>query len=468
MPGNRTKSFVVLLCALFVSVSFASAQNIYSGCWSGSVTDPSGAVVSGATVTLHNTDTNTDIVTVKTGSNGNYAASELPLGPYTVTVKAAGFKAYVASGVVLHIGEQRTLDIKLEVGQVSETVTVTATAIPVETSSAQDMTITGSQIRELQLNNRNFEQLVTLEPGVASGLPDQIQFGITNTDSVSVNGARVSANNWTVDGADINDSGSNQTLLNVPSVDALQEFTLERSTYDAQYGRSGGGQVNVVTKSGTKDFHGDAYEFFRNNVLDANEYFNKGAGNPRSPFRYNDFGYTVGGPVFVPDHYNTDKSKTFFFFSEEFRRTRTPSTDVLAIPQPEELTGSFANLEDSSGNPITLNAASAPAGCITGTQINPTCFSANAKVYLQNVYSLFTPNSALGDGLTENYTFSVSAADDYRQEIVRLDQKITNKIEVFGRYMQDKVPTQEPGDCLLEEDFRGFPTLQRTLPGATW
>jgi hypothetical protein len=468
MPGCRRKSLVVLAFAFLVS-SVCFGQNI-TALLNGTVTDSSGAVVSGATVTLHNTDTNTDVVTVKTGSNGDYTASELPPGPYMVTVKATGFKAFVASGVVLHIGEQRTLDIKLEVGQVSETVTVTATTIPVETSSgAQDTTITGNQIRELQLNNRNFEQLVTLQPGVASGLPDQIQFGITNTDSVSVNGARVSANNWTVDGADINDSGSNQTLLNVPSVDALDEFTLERSTYDAQYGRSGGGQVNVATKSGTKDFHGDAYEFFRNNVLDANEYFNKGAGNPRPPFRYNDFGYTVGGPVFVPEHYNTDKSKTFFFFSEEFRRTRTPGTSVLAIPNPEELTGSFAGLTtvNSAGTtvPVTLNAASAPAGCITGTQISPSCFSANAKVYLQNVYSLFTPNSALGTGLTENYTFSESAADDYRQEIVRLDQKITNKIEVFGRYMQDKVPTQEPGGLFAGGGLPGISDTATNAPG---
>jgi len=454
------KWFVVLLCALFVA-SVCFSQNI-TALLTGSVTDSSGAVVQGAAITIHNNDTNADVVTVKTGTNGDYAASELPPGPYTVTVKANGFKAYVASGVVLHIGEQRTLDIKLDLGQVSETVTVTATTIPVETSSgAQSTTITGNQIRELQLNNRNFEQLVTLQPGVASGLPDQVAFGITNTDSVSVNGARVSANNWTVDGADINDSGSNQTLLNVPSVDALDEFTLERSTYDAQYGRSGGGQVNVATKSGTKDFHGDAYEFFRNNVLDANEYFNKGAGNPRPAFRYNDFGYTVGGPVFVPNHYNTEKTKTFFFFSEEFRRTRTPSTNILAIPNPQELTGDFTGI-------ATLNPASAPAGCINaaGTKINPTCFSANAVAYLQNVYMKFTPNSAINpSALTENYTFSVSAADDYRQEIIRLDQKLTSKVQVFGRYMQDKVPTQEPGGLFAGGGLPGISDTSTNAPG---
>jgi Carboxypeptidase regulatory-like domain/TonB-dependent Receptor Plug Domain len=445
----------------FVAASVCFSQNI-TALVTGAVTDPSGAVVSGASVTFHNSDTNTDVITVKTDSSGVYAASELPLGTYTVTVQAAGFKKFMAGNVALHVGEHHTLDIKLEVGQIAQEVTVSATTVPVETSSpAQEGTITGNQIRELQLNNRNFEQLLTLEPGVASSLPDQVGFGLENTTSVSVNGARSSANNWTVDGTDINDSGSNSTLLNVPSVDALQEFTLERSTYDAQFGRSGGAQVNVATKSGTNQFHGDAYEFFRNNVLDANEYFNKGAGNPRPPFRYNDFGYTFGGPFYIPNHYNTDKSKTFFFWSEEWRRTRTPSTDILAIPNPPELTGNFSGI-------AVLSPASAPAGCINaaGTQIEPSCFSPNAMAYIQNVYSKFTPNSALSPtALTENYTFAVDAINNYRQEIVRLDQRITNKVQAFARYMQDSVPTTEPGGLFAGANLPGISNTATNAPG---
>jgi outer membrane receptor protein involved in Fe transport len=465
----RCAAVLFSFAAILIVSSVSFGQKITASL-TGTVTDPSGAVVAGASVTLHNNDTNTDVVSVQTDSSGEYTASELPLGTYTVTVVGKGFKKFVATGVTLHVGEQRSLDIKLAVGSVAEEVTVTASTIPIQTTSAaQDSTITGTQVRELQLNNRNFEQLVTLQPGVANGLPDQIGFGISNTDDVSVNGERSSSNNWTVDGADINDTGSNSTLLNVPSVDALSEFTLERSTYDAQYGRSGGGQINVVTKSGTSQFHGDAYEFFRNNVLDANEYFNKGAGGARPPFRYNDFGGTVGGPVFIPGHYNTDKSKTFFFFSEELRRTRTPGTNILAIPNPEELTGSFAGLTtvDSMGNtiPVTLNSNSAPAGCITGTQINPSCFSANAKAYIANIYSKFTPNSALGDGLTENYTIPESAADDYRQEIIRLDQKITNRVQAFARYMQDKVPTTEPGGLFAGGGLPGISSTATNAPG---
>lgn len=465
MRSVRAKLLGLCLVVLFAS-SICFSQNI-TALLTGSVTDPSGAVVPGASVTLHNIDTNTDVVTLQTDSNGLYTATELPQGRYTVTVAANGFKKYVASDLILNVGEHRTLDVALSVGQVSEQVTVTATTIPVETSSAaQSTTITGTQIRELQLNNRNFEQLVALQPGVSSTLPDQIQFGITNTDSVSVNGARTSANNWTVDGADINDSGSNLTLLNVPSVDALSEFTLERSTYDAQYGRSGGGQVNVATKSGTNNFHGDAYEFFRNDVLNANEAFSKGAGHARAPFRYNDFGYTIGGPIYIPGRYNTDKSKTFFFWSQEFRRTRTPTAVNLALPNPPELSGNFTSLVDSTGNPITLNAASAPAGCITGNQISPSCFSANAKAYIANVYSKFTPNSALSPtALTENFIVPVSAANDFRQEIGRIDENITSKISIFARYMQDKVPTTEPGGLFAGSGLPGISSTASNAPG---
>lgn len=457
----RCVALLFSAAALLIAANVCFAQKITASL-TGTVTDPSGAVVSGASVTLHNNATNADVITVKTDSNGFYTASELPFGTYTVTVVGQGFKKFIATGVTLHVGEQRGLNIKLEVGGVAEEVTVTASTVPIETASgAQDTTITGTQIRELQLNNRNFEQLLTLQPGVSNSLPDQIGFGISNTDAVSVNGARNSANNWTVDGADINDSGSNQTLLNVPSVDALSEFTLERSTYDAQYGRSGGGQVNVVTKSGTSQFHGDAYEFFRNNVLDANEWFNKRAGGVRPPFRYNDFGYTIGGPVFIPGHYNTDKSKTFFFFSQEFRRTRTPTTSILTLPNPQELNGDFTGITG-----VTLNPASAPAGCITGNVIDPSCFSANAKAYIANVYSKFQPNFNLDPTApTEDYTVPLSAANDFRQEIIRVDQRFTNKVQAFARYMQDKVPTTEPGGLFAGAGLPGISSTATNAPG---
>ncbi|MHB8503131.1 MAG: carboxypeptidase-like regulatory domain-containing protein, partial [Candidatus Acidiferrales bacterium] len=434
-------------------------QNI-TATLTGTVTDSSGAAVSGAVITIHDDNKNTNVATLKTDQTGAYTAPDLPIGTYTVTVKAPGFKAYLANGVVLHVGDHRTLDVSLEVGQVSEQVTVTASAVGVETSSAaQETTITGTQIRELQLNNRNFIQLVALQPGVSSTESDQVGFGLNSVLALSVNGNRPAANNWTLDGSDINDSGSNLTLLDTPSVDALAEFKLERSTYDAQYGRSGGGQVNVVTKSGTSEFHGDAYEFVRNDIFNANSFLNNKAGVKKPPFRYNDFGYTFGGPFFIPGHYNTGKNKTFFFWSEEWRRTKTPTATVATIPNPQLLTGNFNGIS-------TLNPASAPSGCITGNQISPSCFSANAKAYIANVYSKFTPNpgcpaTATGCALTT----PLSPINNTREELIRLDQRITNKVQAFGRYIQDNVPTTEPGGLFAGSPLPGISSTSTNAPG---
>src|SRR5579884_4228777 len=243
MKSSSMRLFLGGILALGL-VCGAGAQNI-TATLTGTVTDPSGALVPAATVTVHNNATGQER-TATTDATGVYTLAQLPAGDYTVTVAKSGFQQFVAKDVILHVGDHRGLDVTLKTGEVSQTVEVTTSAVPIQTATAaQSETITGNQIRQLQLNNRNFEQLVTLQPGVSSSLPALISFGITNTDNVSVNGERSSANNWTVDGSDINDSGSNQTLLNVPSVDALQEFEIERSTYDAEYGRSGGGQINV-------------------------------------------------------------------------------------------------------------------------------------------------------------------------------------------------------------------------------
>ena len=466
MKGFVGKCLGALLFVFCVSFG-VFGQNI-TATLTGTVTDPTGSAVAGATVTVHDNNTSADVRTVNTDTTGAYTVPDLPVGTYTVTINASGFKNFVANNVILHVGDHRTLNAALEVGQVSQQVVVSASEVPVETSSAaQDTTITGTQIRELQLNNRNFIQLVALQPGVSSTEPDQVGFGgISSTLAVSVNGSRTSANNWTVDGADINDSGSNLTIVNVPSVDAIAEFKLERSTYDAQYGRSGGGQVNVVTKSGTRDFHGGAYEFVRNDKFNANTFLLDKAGKPKPPFRYNNFGYTFGGPLFIPHVYNTDKSKTFFFWSEEWRRTKTPSAVVATVPNPQELTGNFTGIVDSKGNPITLNPASAPSGCITGNQISSSCFSANAKAFIANVYSKFTPDAgcaptALGCAATS----AISPINNTREEIIRLDQKITSKVQAFGRYMQDKIPTTEPGGLFASSPLVGISSTATNAPG---
>ena len=458
MMKSQTFVFASCLLTLLACAMSGIAQEIHATL-SGTVSDVTGAVVPGAAVTIHSNDTNTDLRTVTADSSGNFTVTNLPAGTYTVTVKSAGFRAFVAADVVLHVAEKRALNAQLQPGQVTETVTVNETATPVQTSTAAQMgTITGTQVRELELNNRNFQQLVTLQPGVVSGFGPVINFGISNTTNVVVNGARNTANNWTVDGSDINDSGSNGTLLNVPSVDAIQEFTLGRSNYDAQYGRSGGGQVLTATKSGTSQFHGDAYEFVRNDFFNANDFFSNSAGRARPILRYNDFGFTVGGPIFVPKLYKKSESKTFFFWSEEWRKTHQPSTLVATVPTSAQLGGAF------SGN---LTGLAAPAGCVTynpGTntsQISPSCFSHNAQAYLTNVYSKFPGNAANGTEFISN----VVGLNNYRQDLVRLDQNLTDKIHLFGRFMQDIVPTTEPGGLFAGEPLPGISSTATNAPG---
>ncbi len=438
-------------------------QNI-NATLTGTVTDPTGAVIPGATVKIRNDSTGA-MRTVQTDAHGAYSAPLLTVGTYTVTTTANGFQTRVVRAVILNVGEHRALTITLQPGAVSQTVTVTTSTIPVQsTTPAQSLTITGNQVRELELNNRNFEQLVTLQPGVSSSLPAVVGFGLANTTSISVNGARSSQNNWTVDGGDINDSGSNLTLLNVPSVDAIAQFTSERGNYSAAYGRSAGAQVNVLTKSGTNQFHGDAYEFLRNNVLQANSFLLNASNVPRPAFHYNDFGFTAGGPI--------AKNHTFFFISEEWRRQSSPLTLVAALPNPQILTGNFTGLFTSSGQPVALDPADAPAGCISGNVVNPSCFSTNAKAYIANLYKRFTPapstcTDAAGQPTVSCFPFTTASQQrqNFHQGLYRLDQSVGQRIQLFARYMGDSVPSTEPEGLFAAEQLPGVSSTSTDAPG---
>ena len=458
---QRQKLFIATFTLVLLGFQMAMYGQELAATLNGTVTDPSGAVIASATVAITQNGTNGNPRTVQTDARGDYTATNLAAGNYTVTVTAAGFQTYAIQNVTLFVAQSRSVNAVLKPGSVSQTVTVQESAVTVDTtSSAVEGTISGTQVRELQLNNRNFEQLVTLQPGVVSALPDEVGFGLSNTSSVAVNGVRDTANNWTVDGADINDSGSNATLLNVPSVDSIQEFTLERSTYDAGFGRSGGGQILVSTKSGTSQFHGDAYEFNRNDIFNANSFFNKQATPvvPRAIERYNDYGFTIGGPLYIPKVYNTAKDKLFVFWSEEWRKVSAPATAQFIVPTPAQLNGTFA------GNLTTTE--SAPAGCITynaatdTSTISPACYSQNAKVYLTNLYDKFpanTPNSL--------YTASYSALNNTREDLVRLDANISQKLHFFARAMQDETPENFPLGLFEGANFPGVAGSAVNAPG---
>ncbi len=459
--GRRVigRFFAFSLIALSLTV-VASAQEL-AATLTGTVSDTTGAVVSGASVRVHSEDTGADVRTVVTSTAGNFNITNIPAGRYTVTVSVAGFQNYVAKDVVLNVAEKHTLDVQLQTGKASETIEVTAENTPIQTTTAEESgTVTGEQVRDLALSNRNFEQLVLLQPGVANQLGDKPGFGLSSNTQIAINGARTGANNWTVDGADINDSGSNGTLLNTPGIDAIQEFTLERSNYDASFGRSGGGQIVVATKSGTNEIHGSAFEFNRNNFYNANTFPARAAiaagGLPsdnKTPIeRYNDYGFTVGGPLFIPKLFHPAKDKTFFFWSEEWRKASTPGTNIITVPTAAELGGVFSG-------PIPV----APAGCVTtagGTStISPACFSKNAQAYL-NAFMAANPADSSGH-LSTNY----SQLNNFRQDIIRLDQNVGDRIRLFGRYMQDSVPQNFPFGLWGAANYPGVETTSLNAPG---
>lgn len=436
-----------VLLVIFTITGCVLAQQV-TGSIAGTIKDKSGAVVPNATVTLTNSDTNVVVRTITTDSNGFYSAPLLPVGNYSIGVKANGFKSANKTGITLNIGDKLSQGFELEVGSSGETVNVQANANEVELQTAEASgLITGTQVRELPLNGRNWEQLMTLTPGVSdAGNADQLYVGAfapvgTNLVTFTLNGGRREENNYMVDGADNVDRGSNLTLLAFPSIDAIQEFRIVRGQYDPELGRSASGQINVITKSGTADLHGNLYEFFRNDVLNANNFFNKRTqltgGKPNHPpyLRYNDFGGTIGGPVWIPKIYE-QRNKTFFFFSEEARRDINYSNGSVNVPVANMLAGNFMGQVCPGG----------PCAAGTGTStINPATFNPVAVAYIKDVFGKFpTPNAATATN-PFGYFSTLRGVFNYREEIYKIDHVFSPKFQVNAKMLRDKVPTREPG-----------------------
>ena len=445
------------------------AQDI-TGSIAGTVVDASGAGVPDAKVTITSLDRNLVVRTVNTDAAGNYSAPLLAIGKYAVSVEARGFKKATQTDVTLNVNDKLTVNLRLEIGDVQQEVTVQAAPIAVELQSpVQSTVVNGTQVRELALVTRNYEQLVALMPGVSSSAVDQLYVGVSApagtaaTIPYSINGARNSGSSWTVDGADNVDRGANLTLLNTPSVDAIDEFKVQRSGYAAEFGRAGGGIISVVTKSGTSDFHGDAYEFVRNNAFAANNFLNNANrlnlgsdGKARVPaLRYNNFGWTLGGPVWIPRVYgqNRDKRKTFFFFSEEWRRVITYSSPVGTVPTAAEITGNFphpvcASYTGSTCNQVTQQIA----------KIDPV-----AQQYIKDIFSkvpLPTGTNTLASLFRNTYNFE--------QELVRVDHSFNEQNRVFVRFMRDDIPTIEPGGLFTGAAIPNVGTTSTNAPAHNW
>ncbi|HVJ05374.1 MAG TPA: carboxypeptidase regulatory-like domain-containing protein [Candidatus Saccharimonadales bacterium] len=442
----------------------------------GSVKDASGAVVPGAQVTVTNTDRDEVERTVTTSVSGDYVAPLLPIGHYKVEATAKTFSTAVLKGIELNVSDRYTANLVLQIGAVSQLIVVEANPLQVELlSPTATGLISGTEIRQLSLNNRNYEQMVALMPGVSYGGGDQLYIGTTNpsgqpnTVSFSINGARNSANNWTIDGSDNVDRGSNLTLINYPSVDAIAEFKVLRGLYSAEYGR-GAGQVNVITRSGSDQFHGSGYEFFRNDYLNANDYFRKRSLNPAqnstpAQLRYNDFGYTVGGPVVLPHLYN-GKHKTFFFFSQEYRRVISYSSyPGIVLPTADEKKGimqydtCIAFNSDAKHTCATKLPKGTPLASVAS--INPI-----AAAYLKDIWA---NAPAPDDSFSHQTTLTGRNVFNNRQDLFRIDQNFGAKLSVFFRYINDTIPTEEPfGLFGPQSNVPGVANSTTKSPGRTF
>jgi hypothetical protein len=465
----------VLLCACAAG---GYAQDITARL-SGQITDAAGAVVPNSEVTLTNTQTG-EVRKAQTDAEGYYTLTLVQPGTHDLSVRVQGFKEYLNKALELNVNDQKTINIALEPGAVTETVTVTGESPLIQTTATVGDVVENRRVVELPLNNRNFMQLLTLVPGVTSSGDSEIGIGLTNTVNFSINGTRRNSINFLVDGVTNSDVGSNITLLSVPTVDSIQEFRVITSVPTAEFGRSGGGVVNLITRGGGRDFHGTAYEFLRNDRLNANNFFSNAQGVfgpndanvtlglakagdervPRAKLRYNNFGYLFSGPVFIPGVYNEAREKTFFLFSQEFRRIiRAPATPTfVTVPSLLERAGNFSE----AGNPIIIDPLTGqpfPGNIIPSSRFDPVAAS------LLGLYP--APNLGASNSARTPNRFSVIASNtqNTRQETMRVDHNFSSTHRLTGRYTRDLSQTREVGGLFFNLALPNLATTDTVVPG---
>src|SRR5271166_5242168 len=383
--------FVLLSTALLVGQTFR-------GTILGSVTDPSGAFVAGATVKVRNPATGLERTTVTSG-DGSYTVAELPIGTYSITVTQAGFQTAITNNVEVNVATERRVDTQLKTGQVTQMVEVSGGDLPQIETTSNDLggVLTSKSVEDMPINGRDYTKLIFLNPGVA-GSPDQITDSPGSFGEFSMNGARGRSNNYLLDGTDMNDGYRNDPAINqggvfaTPSailpIDAVSDMRV-LSNFEPEYGRNAGAVVNIVTKSGTNAVHGTFFEYFRNNALDARNYFDTSS-FPKAPFHNNQFGGSVGGPII--------KDKTFFFLDYEGQRETVGVVSLDCVPTLAQIASAQSNVVTGGGAISPIGTALLnfyphnPKNYIPGITSNDSgCFDANnnfAPDYIANAPSL--------------------------------------------------------------------------------
>jgi hypothetical protein len=427
------KSSFLLVSYLVLCVAAPALAQRTTATLRGSVVDSSKALVPAAMITAKNEDTGL-IRTVSTNDSGTYALPDLPIGRYRVNAELQGFKTASRTGVILRVADDYIVDFTLEAGDLAEVVTVEASATPVKVIGGDvSSVVTGQQARELPLNGRNFIQLAALMPGVsAHDFLNTKDKGLLVQTSLSVSGNAMTANLWTVDGANNNDVGANASILVYPSLEAIEEFKILRNSYGAEFGGASGAQVNVVTRGGTNTFRGSGFYFGRNDALNSTDYFLEKNGQPKGELERSDFGSFMGGPIV--------KDRLFFFGGLEWNLENRGSARVAQVPTLAERNGDF------SAGPVCSTAPGIPIDPATGrpfdgNRIPSDRLSPGGLAFL----SLFPlPNVAGAGESCNNWVTSVTSPIDFSQQHVRGDWSISTSARLMVRYTHDSWKNDAP------------------------
>ena len=421
------------LCGVALLTSLASPLSAQetTGTIQGVVQDQSGAVLPGATVSVKHVETGR-LQEVVSNESGRFAVPYLRPGTYEVTFTMSGFPPVTVKAVELHVNDRLEVNGTLKVGGVTDKIDVVGSSSMIQYTPQIQSLMNATQVSELPLNNRNFTQLATLVPGVASNLPDDIGLGLTNVVSISMAGNRRNGINWLVDGASNVDVGSNITLLATPTIESIEEFKIITTGYNAEWPRSGGGIVNIVTKSGSNQLRATGYEFFRDDALNANSWVRNQSTDPKTAsnaaeLKYNNFGYTAGGPVV--------KDNVFFFWSQEWRQ-------ISRAPAPSTST---------TINPLWLTDPTNPNYVAPGDR------DPNAVALLG-----LWPAPNVG---TNSFQETRANDQDTRQEVLRMDWQANDRWRVMSRYTHDLSATTEPGGLFFNALVPNVATTLTDVPG---
>jgi hypothetical protein len=445
---SRNLRAMLIWTALLLALTSSNAQSGgATGTIVGTVVDSTGALIPGAQVSITEADTNVTNTTT-TSSSGSYTVASLKPGTYRIAAVAAGFETTTTLNVVLTVGSEARVDLRLTPGSEQQTISVKAEAVGLDTENAAvGQVVTGEEIVDLPLNGRNFTQLLLLNSGAVSNSGEQGSLRANEGNSLTIQGSRPTSNQYFLDGVNINDTYY-QTPAVVPSIDILQEFQEQTKGYSAAYG-GGANQINLSTRSGTNQIHGTAYDFFRNDALDAKGYFTPHE-NKNPPLRQNQFGYVLSGPIVVPHFYN-GRNKSFFLANYEGLRSKTSTNNFRNVPTLAEKGGQFT---DPIVNPFTKVP-------YANDYIDPSTFSTLAKNSLSHIPG---PNTTAPQG---NYFVVFSLPTDSDQQTYRFDQTIGTHDNVFGRYTQtDYVATSQSTGGGFAEGLANFSETSKSIVGS--